>query len=31
LSEVWRLFQLQKADTRLADLDKALLALRADD
>ncbi len=31
MSEVWRLFQLQKADTRLAELDKALVALRADD
>ncbi len=31
MSEVWRLFQLQKADTRLTELDKALAALRADD
>lgn len=30
MSGTWRLFQLQKADTRLTELDKALRALRAD-
>jgi len=30
LSATWRLYQLQKADTRLIELDKALGALRAD-
>ncbi len=31
MSGTWRLFQLQKADTRLTELDKALSGLRADD